>query len=210
VPNFPATFPGNGLILQFLKGDKKMITIKTILVPIDFSESSHKAVLYGFSLAKQYRAKVILLSVIDDRIFEETLMFADSTLLKYNEHDARESRKDIVKKKIDPIVEEMQRKFEGVKIKEEVCFGIVYEEIVKCAQEKEVDMIIMGSHGITGIKHSLIGGITEKVIRKAPCPVLTVKNIEREFVDESIDRHIRSLVRKQKISKLREKKAKRK
>jgi nucleotide-binding universal stress UspA family protein len=182
-----------------------MITIKTILVPIDFSESSHKAVLYGFSFAKQYRAKVILLSVIDDRIFEESLLFAEYTLLKYNEHDAREARKEIVKKKIDPIIKEMQRKFEGVKIEEDTRFGIVNEEIIKCAKEKEVDMIIMGSHGATGIKHSLIGGTTEKVIRKAPCPVLTVKNIEGDFIDESIDHYIRSLVRKQKISKLRKK-----
>jgi universal stress protein A len=185
-----------------------MITIKTILVPIDFSESSHKAVLYGVSFAQQYRAKVILLSVIDDRIFEESLLLADFTSLKYSEHDAREGRKAIVKERIDPIIKEMKDKFLGIKLKEAIRFGIIYEEIIKCAQEEKVDMIVMGSHGAAGLKHFLIGGTAEKIIRKAPCPVLVVKNIEREFVDESIDRYVRSFAQRQKISKLRQKNSK--
>jgi nucleotide-binding universal stress UspA family protein len=186
--------------LQSLKGDKNMITIKTILVPVDFSESSYKAILYGLSFAKQYQAKAILLSVIDDRVFEESLLLADFMSLKYNESGAREARKEMVRKKIEPMIIEMRRKFVGVKAEEVIRFGFVYKEIIKCAQEEEVDMIVMGSHGSSGIKHSLIGGIAEKIIRKAPCPVLTVKNIEREFVDKSIDHYIRSLLRKQKIS----------
>jgi nucleotide-binding universal stress UspA family protein len=183
-----------------------MIAIKTVLVPVDFSESSHKAVIYGASFARQYGAELILASVIDDRIFEEALLFAEYTLLKYNEHDAREGRKEIVKKKTDLIVKEMQEKFSEVKIKEDIRFGNVCEEIIKCAREKEVDMIVMGSHGTTGIKHSLIGGTTEKVIRKAPCPVLTVRNMEREFVDESVERCIKSMVQRQKITSLNRKK----
>lgn len=177
-----------------------MITIKTILVPIDFSESSYKAILYGLSFAKEYQAKAILLSVIDDRIFEESLLLTDFMSLKYDEYDIREGRKQMVKKKIEPIISEMRRKFVEVEVEGDIRFGIVYKEIIKCAQEKEVDLIVMGSHGTSGIKHSLIGGTTEKVIRKAPCPVFTVKDREHEFVDKSIDHYIRSLLRKQKNS----------
>lgn len=177
-----------------------MITIKTILVPVDFSESSYKAVLYGLSFAQEYGAKAIILSVIDDRIFEESVLFAGFVSVNYNEHNARESRKEMVREKIDPMIREIRRKFVGVEVEEDIRFGNVYKEIIKCAQEKGVDMIVMGSHGTSGIKHSLIGGITEKIIRKAPCPVFTVKNIEREFVDQSIDHYIRSLLLKQKSS----------
>ena len=159
-----------------------MITLKRILVPVDFSASSKKAVLYGTSFASQYRAKVILLSVIDDRIFEEVSFFDEAAFVGYAEHEMRDNRKKIINEKIEKIIEEAKGKNNKLKIEGDIRFGIPYAEIVDFAKEKEIDMIVIGSQGAVGLKHFLLGSTAEKVIRKAPCPVLTVKNIEREFI----------------------------
>jgi len=59
--------------------------------------------------------------------------------------------------------------------------GIPFAEIISTAKEKEIDMIVIGSHGRTGISHMMLGSVSEKVVRKAPCPVLTVRQPGHEF-----------------------------
>lgn len=159
-----------------------MLTLKKILVPIDFSESSQKAVLYGVSFGRQYQAKVILLSVVDDRVFEEVSMFDESTFVGYAEHEIRDNRKKALLDKIDKVIEKAKVKNNNITVEGDIRFGIPYAEIVKFAEKEEIDMIVMGSQGTAGLKHFLLGSTTEKVIRRAPCPVLTVRNLEREFI----------------------------
>jgi nucleotide-binding universal stress UspA family protein len=60
--------------------------------------------------------------------------------------------------------------------------GRAYSEIVRFVQEEECDLVVMGTHGLSGLEHFLLGGTTEKVMRHAPCPVLAVKLKERDFV----------------------------
>ena len=60
--------------------------------------------------------------------------------------------------------------------------GVPFVEIIRYARESEMDLIVMGTHGRTGLGHLLIGSVTERVVRKSPCPVLTVKHPEHEFV----------------------------
>ena len=156
-----------------------MITLKKILIPVDFSESSKKAVLYGVSFGLQYRVKVIMLSVVDDRIFEEASLFGVA------EQEMRDNRKKVFQEKIDELVREIKEKNSSSEIEGVVRFGVPYVEIIKFAREEEIDMIVMGSQGVMGIRHLLLGSTTDKVIRKAPCPVLTVRNLERESVEES-------------------------
>ena len=60
--------------------------------------------------------------------------------------------------------------------------GVPFQEIVRQAEEHHADLIIMGTHGRTGLRHALLGSVAEKVVRKAPCPVLTVRHPEHEFV----------------------------
>jgi universal stress protein A len=62
--------------------------------------------------------------------------------------------------------------------------GTPYEEIVKVAKEMEVDLIIIATHGYTGLKHFLLGSTAERVVRLAPCPVLVVREEERDFVSQ--------------------------
>ncbi len=156
-----------------------MITLKKILIPVDFSESSKKAVLYGVSFGLQYRVKVIMLSVVDDRIFEEASLFGVA------EQEMRDNRKKVFQEKIDELVTEIKEKNHALEIEGVIRFGIPYVEIIKFAQEEEIDMIVMGSQGVMGIRHLLLGSTTDKVIRKAPGPVLTVRGLERESVEES-------------------------
>ena len=63
-----------------------------------------------------------------------------------------------------------------MKVHPEVGEGSTFEEIVRFAKEKDIDLIIMGTHGRGWLAHVLLGSVTEKVVRKAPCPVLTIKN----------------------------------
>jgi len=60
--------------------------------------------------------------------------------------------------------------------------GIPFAEIISTAKKKEIDMIVIGSHGRTGLSHIMLGSVSEKVVRKAPCPVLTVRQSDHEFV----------------------------
>jgi nucleotide-binding universal stress UspA family protein len=70
----------------------------------------------------------------------------------------------------------------GVRVVQETREGPPFLEIVRYAQEGDIDLIVMGTHGRTGLAHALMGSVAEKVVRKAPCPVLTVRHPEHEFV----------------------------
>ena len=150
-----------------------MIKIKKILIPIDFSDYSLKAVDYGMFLAKQFEAKILLLNVIPQEWLSETQIIetfgaVDSASELLNKRRQREQDKieEIINKK-----EEEKALFDGGIVKE----GIPAEEIVKTAKEKEIDLIIIATHGISGLSHILIGSVAEKVVRRAQCSVLTVR-----------------------------------
>ena len=73
-------------------------------------------------------------------------------------------------------------KEEYPKITGKLVTGNTFLEIIQVARDDDVDMIVMGTHGRTGLAHVLIGSVAERVVREAPCPVLTVKHPEHEFV----------------------------
>jgi nucleotide-binding universal stress UspA family protein len=141
---------------------------KKILCPVDYSVCSNEALKKAVYLAQRDNAKLYLIHVVDIRMYghEAPLSFempkpSEATLKKVKEDLANSVLKE-AKGKLD--VETM------------VTMGIPAVEIINTAREKGVDLIVMGTHGRTGISHVVIGSVAENVVRKAPCPVLTVKH----------------------------------
>jgi nucleotide-binding universal stress UspA family protein len=156
-----------------------MIAIKTILLPTDGSECSAKAMAYALSFAKQYGGRIVALHVIDQRWEEQTrVAFA-------------EVGQDLTQKIRNGYAEEARRILQevadaggraGVPVEPRVVTGIPFNDIVRIGKELPADLIIMGTHGRTGVTHLLMGSVAEKVVRRAPCPVLTVRLEEHDFV----------------------------
>jgi len=150
-----------------------MITLKKILCPIDHSDCSKEALKYAVSFALRNEAELYLLHVIDIRTFDENL---DSITKQI----ADESSINNLKKKLLECVPEEIRS--DMKIEAIVVQGIPFVEIIRFAKKNEVDMLVLGTHGRTGLAHMMLGSVSEKVVRKAPCPVLTVRSPNQKFV----------------------------
>lgn len=156
-----------------------MILIRTILLPTDGSECSAKAMAYALSFAKQYGSRVVTLHVIDQRWEEQTrVVFAEvgQDLAQKIRNGYEEEARRILQEVTDAASKV------GVPVESKVLTGIPSEDITRVAQELPADLIIMGTHGRAGVSHLLLGSVAEKVVRRAPCPVLTVRKEEHDFV----------------------------
>jgi universal stress protein A len=142
----------------------KQLSLWRILVPIDFSKNAWRALHYAISLAAQFAARITLLHVIGRVVYP-----TEMAIMVTNEKIAvNASRRHLTKfgKKIVP------EKFRGKFL---VKSGQPYFEIIEVAREMKADLIVLTTHGYTGIKRILIGGTAERIVRHAPCPVLTVR-----------------------------------
>lgn len=153
-----------------------MITLKNVLVPTDFSECSDAAVRYGLALAKAFGAKLHLLHVIQDPYTQpwgaEALPMAIGDLV--NEWQEQAIRR------LDAIVPAADRD----RVVTACTIAAPYSEILRYANEQKVDLIVLGTHGRGPMAHMLLGSVAEKVVRRAPCPVLTVRHPQHEFVED--------------------------
>lgn len=150
------------------------LAIKSILVPVDFSESSRKAVKYAIAFAKQFQARLVLLHVIEPVSATTFSMMAnlaiedDQTIAVCKAQLMREAKTAGVKASL----------LDRVLVRQ----GRSYAEICDAAGTLKVDLIIVSTHGFTGLKHTLLGSTAERVVRHAPCPVLVVRSNERDFL----------------------------
>ncbi len=151
------------------------IDINNILCPVDFSEGSTHALRYGVAFASAYNARLELLHVVELPFLPSysTAGVPDLSLPVEQIQDDCENR-------LNQMVEDHREYHDHIEGRTVV--GAPFVEIVREADEGDFDMLVVGTHGRTGIKHMLIGSVAEKVVRKAPCPVLTVKHPEHEFV----------------------------
>jgi nucleotide-binding universal stress UspA family protein len=146
-----------------------------ILVPLDFSACSEKALHYAATLAKQFKASLVLLHVFElypiDYVLGLTI-------------DNEESKRLLARAEAE-LVRLSHQYASGRRwgIHTMVRLGKPYQEIVKAARERRVGLVIMGTHGYTGFLHFQLGSTAERVVRSAPCPVLVVREPERERVD---------------------------
>lgn len=143
-----------------------MIKLKKILCPVDHSECSYLALKYAISLALKDESKLYLMHVIDSRLYDtEIYKFSP---YKPSEIDTSQIRIDLIKSLPEGTTDVLE-------VEAIVINGVPFHEITKVAKEISADLIVMGTHGRTGLSHVMLGSVAEKVVRKAPCPVLTVR-----------------------------------
>ncbi len=149
-----------------------MIRLETILVPIDFSAHANQALKYACALAVKFHAHLHLLNVVQPLAVDIPYAGAMSDELLHPETSAKEQLDQIEVPQADDV--------NG--IEREVRSGPPFVEIVRYAKEKSIDLIVMGTHGRSGLTHALLGSVAEKVVRKASCPVLTVRLEGHQFI----------------------------
>jgi nucleotide-binding universal stress UspA family protein len=142
-----------------------MLAIQTILHPTDFSERSEYAFRLACSLARDHDAKLVLAHIVPT---PQMVAYGEMPLLAPQQ---AEGFMDSLNERI----REMRGKETGIVFEEQLIEGEPATEIVRLARELPADLVVMGTHGRTGLGRLLMGSVAEQVMRKAPCPVLTVK-----------------------------------
>ncbi len=149
--------------------------LKKILVPTDFSDCSVKALNYALAFAKHSQAEILLLHVVEPiayPVYGQEIP-ADWTAIQTDLLDAsRDHLREFSRTKAA----------EYGPVKQILCENSACDGIIETARTEAVDLIIISTHGRTGLRHALLGSTAERVVRHAPCPVLTVREREHEFI----------------------------
>lgn len=145
-----------------------MINFQKILCPVDYSNCSMSALTYATELALKDSARLYLLYVKDERVSDYGGLKFDA---EFN-HTA-ETVTGMEQNLRSSIPEEIRC---SINVEILIREGVPFEEILKVARDNVTDLIVMGTHGRTGITHMVIGSVAEKVLRHAPCPVLCIRN----------------------------------
>jgi len=152
------------------------MTLKTILVPTDFSEASEAALEYAQGLAAAFGASIHIVHVTED-------LLAHAWSAEVYVASMPNLREEIDKEARDRLAAMMS---DDARVRFNVTSAVVagnpFLEIVRYAKANRIDLIVIGTHGRGPIAHMLLGSVAEKVVRKSPCPVLTVRSAQHEFV----------------------------
>jgi len=146
---------------------------KKILYPIDFSEYTDEITGYAVSVAKKYDSELHLLHVIPNPNYFTPY---ESFLTPENLIAIERNIEKEIEKNFDKVIKEID-----MPTKKIIRTGVTFVEIIDYINEEGIDLVVMGTHGRSGIEHMLIGSVAEKVVRKSPCPVLTVRPKGRPF-----------------------------
>jgi nucleotide-binding universal stress UspA family protein len=155
-----------------------MITLKKILVATDFSEPSEAALAYGRELARNFGAALTIVNVVENLLtraygVDGGVVMIDPELQRQIEDGARQELDKLISKEDRDLL-----KAEGVVL----VSGMPADAIISRARQTNTDLIVMGTHGRGGMAHLFLGSVSERVVRTAPCPVLTVRHPQHEFV----------------------------
>lgn len=151
------------------------VSLKKILVPQDFSDYSLHAMKYAVTLAQLFKSDLIVLHIVEPIVYPADFSFGQVSIPAMEEEIRKHSEEqlnELVEKEIP----------EGMKSTAIIRIGKPFIEIVEVAKSENADLIVISSHGRTGMDHVLFGSTADKVVRKAPCPVLTIRPHEHEFV----------------------------
>jgi universal stress protein A len=150
-----------------------------ILAATDFSEDSTLALSYAQELASKFGAEIVLLHV--DQPLAPVMMTPElgpAMDIGAMSRIAEEQRL-LAQRELDKIVKGIRDA--GLKAKCLLKVGSPFLEILHTSQNEKIDLIVLGTHGRTGLAHVLMGSVAERVVQKAPCPVLTIRHPDRKF-----------------------------
>lgn len=152
-----------------------MVALKNILVATDFSEPSGVALAYGRDLARSYNARLHVLHIVED------VMMRYSSEVGCAVPNMQEELEASARRDLDALITDDDRR--TLQLVPVVESGVnIAEAVVKYARTNDIDLIVSGTHGRGAVKHFLMGSVAERVVRTAPCPVLTVRAHERDFI----------------------------
>jgi nucleotide-binding universal stress UspA family protein len=151
------------------------ISIKKILCPVDFSEHSDHALRYAAAFASAYDAELEVFNVLEPPVLPSYSTGGIPDLSQ-----AIERIKQDGQQRLDELVEKLRQSHPRTVGR--MVVGTPFVEIIERARGGNFDLIVIGTHGASGLKHVLMGSVAERVVRKAPCPVLSVKHPGHEFV----------------------------
>jgi nucleotide-binding universal stress UspA family protein len=150
------------------------LRIRNIICAVDFSEYSEYALRYAVHFAETFDADLKLLHVVELPFLPSYSLAGVPDLSIPTEEIEAGARQ-----KMDEVVAKWRAKY--AKVEGQVRTGTAFVEIIGYAREVDADLIVVGTHGRTGLRHMLIGSVAEKIVRKAPCPVLSVKHPSHQF-----------------------------
>lgn len=149
-----------------------MITLESILVPTDFSDHSEKALRYGVELATKFQATLHVIHALEP----VPSTYIDGGFFPFEDSgEVAEALREKLHKLEVPAPA-------GMEVVRQVCVGSPFVEITRYAKAHDIHLVVIGTHGRGAIAHMLLGSVAERVVRKAPCPVLVVREEEHDFV----------------------------
>jgi nucleotide-binding universal stress UspA family protein len=153
------------------KGDR-MFEPKKILVPTDFSEYSDKALAQAVDIATKYNSKIYLLHVIDQGVQQCVVDYClEDEVVKQIEKEGFNTAQEKLKKELKKL-----SGMKGLNVEYDIKHGVPYDVILKEQREKGIDLIVMASHGKTGLMKYFMGSVAERVLRDAKSPVLLIRS----------------------------------
>ena len=153
-----------------------MIDLKRILLPTDFSDFSKVARAYACAFTEQFQGELHLLHVLQDLV----ALVPEPGLAFPPPGDYMQELTERSEQALEDLLDPAWAK--GKTIVKATRQGPPFLEIVRYARELDIDLIVIGTHGRSALSHVLLGSVAEKVVRKAPCPVLTVRPSDHQFV----------------------------
>ena len=154
-----------------------MIAIKNILAATDFSDVAEAALSYGRTLAEQFSATLHVVHVVEDIALRAVTADGFITVMPELQRELEEA----ARKQLDTALSRVPSRAPKP-VARVVTSNTTAEAIVTYAREARVDLIVIGTHGRGGMSRLLLGSVAERVVRTAPCPVLTVHHPERDFI----------------------------
>ncbi len=152
-----------------------MIKLSRIVCPSDFSQTSSRAVDYAATMAVSLDAELILLHVIPQMDYPLRSFGISGSFEHIQEEMTTRAEENLAER-----IKLLKQDVPNVQVRATVRHGEVHEVTMECAEQENAGMIIMGTHGHTGITHALLGSTADKVVRLSKCPVLTVRNPDHE------------------------------